>query len=45
MYDGTISGTDYVGYLNDSLIAEQNKAQHEIQMLLSMYNLAYVRGK
>ncbi len=45
MYDGTISGTDYVGYLNDSLIAEQNKAQHEIKMLLAMYNLAYVRGK
>ncbi len=44
MYNGTISGTDYVGYLNDSLTAEQNKAQHELRMLLAMYNLAYVRG-
>lgn len=45
MAEGTISGTDLVGYMNDALAAEQDKALHEVKMLLAMYNLRFVRGE
>lgn len=44
MAEGTISGTDLVGYMNDVLMAEQSKVQHETKMLLAMYNLAFIYG-
>lgn len=44
MAEGTISGTDLIGYMNDVLMAAQNKVQHETEMLLAMYNLAFVCG-
>lgn len=42
MAEGTISGSDLVGFMNDELLAEQEKAGHEVKMLLAMYNLKYV---
>ncbi len=42
MAEGTISGSDLVGFMNDELMAEQEKAGHEVRMLLAMYNLKYV---
>ena len=42
MAEGTISGSDLVGYMNDERLAEQEKAGHEVKMLLAMYNLKYV---
>ncbi len=42
MAEGTISGSDLVGFMNDELLAEQEKASHEVRMLLAMYNLKYV---
>lgn len=42
MAEGTISGSDLVGFMNDELLAEQEKAAHEVRMLLAMYNLKYV---
>ncbi len=42
MEEGTISGSDLVGFMNDELLAEQEKASHEVRMLLAMYNLKYV---
>ena len=42
MAEGTISGSDLVGFMNDELLAEQEKAGHEVRMLLAMYNLKYV---
>ena len=42
MAEGTISGSDLVGYMNDERLAEQEKAGHEVRMLLAMYNLKYV---
>ena len=45
MAEGTISGTDLVGYMNDVLMAAQSKVRHETEMLLAMYNLAFVRGE
>ena len=45
MAEGTISGTDLVGYMNDALAAEQDKALHEVKMLLAMYNLRFVWGE
>lgn len=42
MAEGTISGSDLVGFMNDELLAEQEKAGHEVRMLLVMYNLKYV---
>ncbi len=42
MAEGTISGSDLVGFMNDELLAEQEKADHEVRMLLAMYNLKYV---
>lgn len=42
MAEGTISGSDLVGYMNDEHLAEQEKAGHEVKMLLAMYNLKYV---
>lgn len=44
MEQGTISGSDLVGYMNQALLADQNKTEHEIKMLLAMYNLKYVKG-
>ena len=45
MAEGTISGSDLVGYMNEALAAEQSKAQHEVQLLLAMYNLQFARGE
>lgn len=42
MAEGTISGSDLVGFMNDELLAEQEKNSHEVRMLLAMYNLKYV---
>jgi hypothetical protein len=42
MAEGTISGSELVGYMNDTLLAEQEKAGHEVRMLLAMYNLKYL---
>ena len=42
MAEGTISGSDLVGYMNDERLAQQEKAGHEVKMLLAMYNLKYV---
>ncbi|HBH07880.1 MAG TPA: transporter [Rikenellaceae bacterium] len=42
MAEGTISGSDLVGYMNDERLAEQERTGHEVKMLLAMYNLKYV---
>ncbi len=42
MAEGTISGSDLVGFMNDELLARQEKAAREVRMLLAMYNLKYV---
>ena len=43
--EGTISGTDLVGYMNDELMAEKSKSSNEIRMLLAMYDLKFVTGE
>ena len=42
MAEGTTSGSDLVGFMNDELLARQEKAAREVRMLLAMYNLKYV---
>lgn len=42
MAEGTISGSDLIGFMNDELLARQEKAAREVRMLLAMYNLKYV---
>ena len=42
MAEGTISGSDLVGYMNDERLAEQERTGHEVKLLLAMYNLKHV---
>ena len=44
MAEGTISGSELVEFMNETLLAEQEKAGHEVRMLLAMYNLKYLKN-
>ncbi len=43
--EGTISGSELSGFMDDLLRARQVKNTHEVKLLMAMYNLAYVRGE
>ena len=43
--EGTISGSELAGFMDDLLRARQVKNTHEVKLLMAMYNLAYVQGQ
>lgn len=41
---GTMTTLDYIKMVNDERLAHQNKALHEIQLLISLYNFKFIRN-